>query len=1164
MGKVLNFGKQAKTVLSVLLVCTLVVLAAPLAARVRAAGESLSLTATNFPGDGYHMGLNWTWSPAEPSDSVGYVIHQSGDSGGTWETRSANYGKPVKVLNVYPDNPNSCVMKGWMEDSAPGMPDGAGIGLISVDAVSISFPSEQMTDTVWTGSPFNDDPDSYLKDAGEYQYDVIMFGSADVNNAKDLSPLSKAAVVDFINSGRGVMFGHDTMYDSATSVNFWDLRSYAGIVGGSSFGTSDPPVPEDPGDFGRRQIKVINDGFLLQYPWQFVVGEPLTIPRSHTTGQIATGTVWMEFVGFDGSPTTPGNTGNFYLTTNGNVSMIQTGHSGSLATDDEKKVIANTLLFLAQLTTETAADDYSAQDKAAPGTPTYALVGGGPNTVELTSIDAGTAYQYKIEARKISDSSQVAESIPVTQTSMSGIKEFYVYENTDDDGDPFTLGTPVSATALGTFDTRPGDTGTATYTIQDRSKYVRVVAVDWAGNVSPVMTIYSPYGVTVQNDSHGTGSASPNTNVLIGTEITLTATADSGYEFKQWDVVSGGVTITDGEFTMPGDDVTVKAIFQVNTSQFFDVTVENDGHGTAAASHSTANAEEEITLTATADSGYEFKEWDVVSGGPLTISSAGKFSMPGNNVTVEAVFQVNEDEFFNVTVEDDGHGTGTAAPSSANAEEEITLTATANPGYKFKEWQSGDVTISSAGKFTMPGDDVTVKAIFQVNEDEFFDVTVENDGHGTGTAAPSSANAEEEITLTATANPGYEFKEWKVVSGGVTISSAGKFNMPGDDVTVEAVFQVDTTKFFNVTVEDDGHGTAAASHSTANAEEEITLTATPKGYYKFKEWAVVSGGVTVTDGEFTMPGNNVVVKAIFEIDPTKIPASVSPTVTSPNSMTVTYGEGGAFQATAIGNATVVYSLADEPIGVSIDRASGLITIADTTAVGIYTFTITAVNGVWPNARQDFTLTVNKAEGAPVDAPTLDGKTDTSITIIAPTDPGNGQTLEYAISTTDTPPDSGWSPDLDFTELSADTQYYVFARAAADDNHEVGVASEVLAVRTGPTPSTDTCPPTGRIKIRTSYWRLILNKLTFGYFFKEPVAVKIIAKDDDSGVAKVEHFISKKKLPDTTDWNTINWTAGDSFAMAFQCRSYVYAQITDNAGNETVIERSKGRWWQFWR
>ncbi|MDO4808606.1 MAG: BspA family leucine-rich repeat surface protein [Eubacteriales bacterium] len=69
---------------------------------------------------------------------------------------------------------------------------------------------------------------------------------------------------------------------------------------------------------------------------------------------------------------------------------------------------------------------------------------------------------------------------------------------------------------------------------------------------------------------------------------------------------------------------------------------------------------------------------------------------------------------------------------------------------------------------------------------------------------------------------------------------------------------------YSITVENDGNGTASASAQKSAAGKEITLTAAPNEGYRFKEWNVVSGGVTVTENKFTMPANNVTVKAVFE------------------------------------------------------------------------------------------------------------------------------------------------------------------------------------------------------------------------------------------------------------------------------------------------------------
>ena len=152
---------------------------------------------------------------------------------------------------------------------------------------------------------------------------------------------------------------------------------------------------------------------------------------------------------------------------------------------------------------------------------------------------------------------------------------------------------------------------------------------------------YSYYSVKVSAESGGAASASLAT-AAAGTEITLTATPDTGYHFKEWQVVSGNVTIKDNKFTMPAGNVEVKAIFEKNTTPppaptYYSITVTKDGSGTASASLATAAAGTEITLTAKAGAGYTFKEWQVVTGG-VTINDS-KFTMPAGNVEVKAIFE---------------------------------------------------------------------------------------------------------------------------------------------------------------------------------------------------------------------------------------------------------------------------------------------------------------------------------------------------------------------------------------------------------------------------------------------------------------------------------------------------------------------------------------------
>ena len=69
---------------------------------------------------------------------------------------------------------------------------------------------------------------------------------------------------------------------------------------------------------------------------------------------------------------------------------------------------------------------------------------------------------------------------------------------------------------------------------------------------------------------------------------------------------------------------------------------------------------------------------------------------------------------------------------------------------------------------------------------------------------------------------------------------------------------------YNVTVENDGNGTALAAPASAKMGDEVRLTAMPNSGYHFKKWEVVSGDVEIEDNKFTMPADDVTVKVIFE------------------------------------------------------------------------------------------------------------------------------------------------------------------------------------------------------------------------------------------------------------------------------------------------------------
>ncbi len=211
------------------------------------------------------------------------------------------------------------------------------------------------------------------------------------------------------------------------------------------------------------------------------------------------------------------------------------------------------------------------------------------------------------------------------------------------DADSFNLSADtidsIAAGEDGTFTVAPGDgltSGTykATVTVSGSNVTGKSFTISFTVNgMTP-----TGYDITIENDGNGTGIAIPS-SAASDTEITLTATPNDGYHFKEWQVVSpDGLSITGNTFIMPDEDVSIMAVFEQNTEEGHSITILDDGHGSADSSVSYAKAGRIVTLSYSPDSGFKFKEWRVVSPEDLVIED-DSFIMPNEGVTIKALFK---------------------------------------------------------------------------------------------------------------------------------------------------------------------------------------------------------------------------------------------------------------------------------------------------------------------------------------------------------------------------------------------------------------------------------------------------------------------------------------------------------------------------------------------
>lgn len=444
------------------------------------------------------------WDKIDNLTQSGYRLFQSEDSGNTWQNQSMNYGKSIKVLNVYPDREDSNNLKTWME----------GLNLKSAEGDDlIQVTPMKLTD-------FNGDPDSLKNNMDEYSYDVIMFGSWDANNGVDISEEAAVATKAFIESGRGVLFGHDTVYKAETGgvkQNWWkyfhDDKNYLG-VGHDPAMESIYGVIENSYMTGSEQVKVINDGYLMKYPFEMANELVLTIPYAHNIelSDKSVGTTWAEFANPSGTwpnPIHDDNTwrGGWYLKTNNNVAMIQTGHSNGDSTEDEQKIIANVLYNLAQVSLENSANDYSVKDDKAPDKPVVDIRCGYHDdmSIRIDAKDNGKKYRWYVEA-DVKDEG-IRKSDTVEEEIASNIAGYF-YQIVENPSDSSTTTFKKSVEDLKDGYGRitedkfqlyvaPNNNSTEYTTAKaivlakegNLDKYMQVIAVDRMSNVSDVQTV---------------------------------------------------------------------------------------------------------------------------------------------------------------------------------------------------------------------------------------------------------------------------------------------------------------------------------------------------------------------------------------------------------------------------------------------------------------------------------------------------------------------------------------------------------------------------------------------------------------------------------------------------------------------------------------------------
>ena len=343
-------------------------------------------------------------------------------------------------------------------------------------------------------------------------------------------------------------------------------------------------------------------------------------------------------------------------------------------------------------------------------------------------------------------------------------------------------------------------------------------------------------------------------------EVVKTVPTREGYTFADW--TSEEVEVANGKFTMPAKNVTLKAKWNIN--KYTVKWVNWDGSEVRTDTEVPYGTELEApanpTRAADAQYTYTFKDWDK----PLEkvtkdVTYTAVYDKAVNKYTIK---WVNWDGSEVRTDTEVPYGTELKAPADPTREADAEYT------YTFAGWTPKIETVTG---------DATYKATY-TKEANTYTLTYDLDGgeweNDTTYTYPKKYNEEVEVKADPT-KEGYTFVDW--TSEEVEVVN-GKFTMPAKNVTLKAKWEAN---IYKVTYDLDGGEWTEATNEFPyeyKATVEVIKTVPTREGYKFSDWR--SEEVTIENDAFTMPAKDVVLKAVWEANPTPTPIpSEEPTPT---------------------------------------------------------------------------------------------------------------------------------------------------------------------------------------------------------------------------------------------------------------------------------------------
>jgi starch-binding outer membrane protein, SusD/RagB family len=301
------------------------------------------------------------------------------------------------------------------------------------------------------------------------------------------------------------------------------------------------------------------------------------------------------------------------------------------------------------------------------------------------------------------------------------------------------------------------------------------------------------YSLNLDVSPENSGTVSGDGLYPEGQEVTITAQANTNYYFVSWNDENGNVVSTNANYTfnMPANDLLLTAVFEEYLYEL--ELIADPANGGEVSGGGFYPAGEEVTVTATANAGFEFLNW-TENGIAISYSPQFVYTMPANDVTLTANFIPEQTPVYILTLiaEPEFGGSVYGAglfPEGSN----VTVMAEANEGYEFVSWndEDGNVVSTNANySFIMPDDNLTLSALFDELEQFTVTITIEGSGvvevNGETYTNPITVYEGTVLELSAIEDEGWLFVEW---SGDLESTDPNEIIDVTDDMDITATFE---------------------------------------------------------------------------------------------------------------------------------------------------------------------------------------------------------------------------------------------------------------------------------------------------------------------------------------------------------------------------------------